>query len=248
LYQGDGDLIKTVTNRDPRLKQTIFTPGFPLQISGADTTFFVRPAVDLPAHAVCPTGYQIDKTLSFDPIHHASLETKGVGYTGWIVFRYAEVLLNFAEAKAELGTLTQADIDKSINLLRDRVGMPNLVIASIEDDPNWLFSDLSPVINEIRRERRVELIAEGFRWNDLARWAACDETITGKRPLGGMFNDIDYPDLSASDFSLTDGYFDPLKTRLPNGYGFDLGRDYLDPISTEELTLNTNLVQNPGWN
>lgn len=247
LYQGDGDLKTVTTNRDPRLIQTIFTPGFPLQIRNGDTTYFVRPAIDQSAHTVCPTGYQLNKTLNFDPIHHKSLDTHADGFTGWIWFRYAEVLLNYAEAKAELGTLNQQDIDKSIKLLRDRVGMPNLIISDIPNDPNWLFPDLSPVINEIRRERRVELVAESFRWDDIARWAAADEVIIGKRPLGGNFNSNDYPDLSAADYRLTDGYFDPLQNQIPAGYGFVLGRDYLSPISTEELTLNPNLEQNPGW-
>jgi hypothetical protein len=247
LYKGDGDLITVTTNRDPRLIQTVFTPGFPLQVINGDTTRFVRPAVDQAAHTVCPTGYQLNKTLNFDPIHHKSLDTQHDGFTGWILFRYAEALLNYAEAKAELGTITQQDIDKSIKLLRDRVGMPNLIISDIPNDPNWLFPDLSPVINEIRRERRVELVAESFRWDDIARWAAADELIVGKRPLGGKFNSIDYPDLSAADYRLTDGYFDPLKEQLPTGYGFVLDRDYLSPISTQELTLNPNLKQNPGW-
>ena len=109
------------------------------------------------------------------------------------------------------------------------------------------FQNLSPVINEVRRERRVELICEGFRWDDIARWAAADKLIVGQRPLGGKFNSIDYPDLQASDYLLTDGYFDPLKNQIPNGYGFKVGRDYLSPISTEELTLNPDLEQNPGW-
>ncbi len=247
LYKGDGDLKTVTTNRDPRLIQTIFTPGFPLQIRNGDTTFFVRPTVDQAAHTVCPTGYQLNKTLNFDPIHHKSLDTQPDGFTGWILFRYAEALLNYAEAKAELSTLTQEDIDKTIKLLRDRVGMPNLIISDIPTDPNWLFPGLSPVINEIRRERRVELIAEGFRWDDIARWAAADELIIGKRPLGGKFNSIDYPDLSASDYQLTNGYFDPLKGQLPTGYGFISDRDYLNPISTQELTLNPKLKQNPGW-
>jgi hypothetical protein len=247
LYQGDGDLITVTTHRDPRLMQTIFTPGFPLQVINGDTTRFVRPAVDQAAHTVCPTGYQLNKTLNFDPIHHKSLDTRGDAFTGWILFRYAEALLNYAEAKAELGTITQQDIDRSIKLLRDRVGMPNLIISDIPNDPNWLFPDLSPVINEIRRERRVELVAESFRWDDIARWAAADEVIVGRRPLGGKFNSTDYPDLSAEDYRLTDGYFDPLKDQLPDGYGFVLDRDYLSPISTQELTLNSNLKQNPGW-
>jgi hypothetical protein len=247
LYKGDGDLITVTTNRDPRLIQTVFTPGFPLQVINGDTTRFVRPAVDQAAHTVCPTGYQLNKTLNFDPIHHKSLDTHADGFTGWILFRYAEVLLNYAEAKAELGTVTQQDIDRTVKLLRDRVGMPNLILSDIANDPNWLFPDLSPVINEIRRERRVELVAESFRWDDIARWAAADEVIVGKRPMGGKFNSIDYPDLSAADYRLTDGYFDPLKEQLPAGYGFVLERDYLSPISTQELTLNPNLKQNPGW-
>lgn len=247
LYRGDGDLKTLTTNRDPRIIQTIFTPGFPLQINGKDTIFFVRPAVDQAAHTVCPTGYQLNKTLNFDPIHHKSLDTQNDGFTGWILFRYAEALLNYAEAKAELGTLTQPDIDKTIKLLRDRVGMPNLIIADIPNDPNWLFPSLSPVINEIRRERRIEFVADGFRWDDIARWAAANDLIIGKRPMGGKFNSIDYPDLSAIDYRLTDGYFDPLGDQLPGGYGFMPNRDYLSPIATEELTLNPNLKQNPGW-
>ena len=96
-----------------------------------------------------------------------------------ILYRYAEVLLNYAEAKAELGTITQDDIDITIKELRDRVNMPNLSLSNISADPNWNFPTLSPIINEVRRERRVELVAEGFRWDDIARWAAADELIVG---------------------------------------------------------------------
>ena len=135
--------------------------------------------------------------------------------------RYAEVLLNFAEAKAELGSITQDDINQSINLLRTRVGMPGLVIADIQTDPNWQFPQLPPVINEIRRERRVELILDGFRWDDIARWAAADELIVGEKYIGAKFNAVDYPDLSANNFKLTqDGYFDELRDQIPNGFGF----------------------------
>jgi hypothetical protein len=88
------------------------------------------------------------------------------------------VLLNFAEAKAELGTLTQADIDRSIKLLRDRVGMPNLDMAAANANPDpYLASQYinvtgpnKGVILEIRRERGIELVMEGFRWDDLMRW------------------------------------------------------------------------------
>src|SRR5665213_3316504 len=98
--------------------------------------------------------------------------------------RYAEVLLAYAEARAELGILTQADVDISINVLRDRVKMPHLNIGAITTDPKWIFPSLSPLINEIRRERRVELACEGYRLDDICRWAAAPDVIVGKRPLG----------------------------------------------------------------
>lgn len=247
LYEGDETLAQTAANRDPRFKQTIFTPGFPIEIKGDDTTFFVRSTVNSAANLRCPTGYQLNKFLNFDPAHHATLETLSIGYTAWITFRYAEVLLNYAEAKAELGTLTQDDLDASINLLRDRVGMPPLTLSDIAVDPNWDFPDLSPVINEVRRERRVELICEAFRWDDIARWAAADEVIVGKRPMGAKFNLVDYPGFNPVSFQLTDGYFDPLKPQVPDGYGFKIDRDYLSPISIQERTLNPAIEQNPGW-
>jgi starch-binding outer membrane protein, SusD/RagB family len=78
-------------------------------------------------------------------------------------------MLNFAEAKAELGTLTQADLDMSINKLRDRVGMPHLTLNP-PMDPRYASWGVSSNIVEIRRERRVELFMEGFRYDDLRRW------------------------------------------------------------------------------
>lgn len=89
------------------------------------------------------------------------------------------MLLHYIEAAAELGTARQTDLNITIKKLRDRVGMPNLVANNIAVDPKWDFPTLSPLLNEIRRERRVELIGEGFRWNDITRWAAADELIVG---------------------------------------------------------------------
>ena len=86
-----------------------------------------------------------------------------------IILRYAEVLLNYAEAKAELGEITQGDLDLSINQLRDRVNMPHLMMDP-PMDPRYANDGVSPLIVEIRRERRVELFLEGFRYNDLKRW------------------------------------------------------------------------------
>ena len=165
-----------------------------------------------------------------------------------ILFRYAEVLLNYAEAKAELGELTQEDVDKTINLLRRRVGVADLRIDAIVNDPNWKFPEISPLLNEIRRERRVEFACEGYRLNDLLRWRA-HELFVNKRPKGFYFNQSDFPEMIPNKDILLDeqGYVDPYKQSLPNGYQFNPERDYLLPLPTSELVLNSKLKQNPGW-
>ena len=178
---------------------------------------------------------------------------------GAIYFRFAEVLLIYAEAKAELGTITQPDVDKTINLLRKRVGMTNglLDISDITEDPNWEFKNLSPVLQEIRRERKVELACENFRKDDIFRWAAADELIVGHRPLGAKRAQWENYPGSTSSFknavmSLSvdeNGYIDPYQkySAMAKGYNFNLDRDYLNPIPTDQLVLNPNLGQNPGW-
>jgi hypothetical protein len=246
LYQGDGSIEDVIANRDPRIYQTMFTPGWPMEIVGSDTTIkFERSHLYAVGETKCCTGYQLSKGALPDPEQYS---TSWAGFNPSIIFRYAEALLNYAEAKAELGTLTQADVDKSIKPLRNRIGMPNLVLGSIKNDPNWLFPTLSPAINEVRRERRIELASEGYRWSDLMRWKA-DNLIVGVRPKGIKFDNSIYPELEIGKnvFIDANGYVDPYQKSLPNGYEFNPNRDYLYPISTEQLTLNSNLTQNPGW-
>ena len=187
----------------------------------------------------CPAGYANRKGYNPLKVYHIPQYEETPG----IIYRYAEVLLNYAEAKAELGTITQADIDETIKKLRDRVGMPNMDIASITVDPAWDFQDLSPIINEIRRERRVELMAEFVRGLDLVRWAAMDELIVGKRPKGFVASQITVNPNPVDG----DGFLDPYQIKLPDGYGFDVNRDYLNAIPKDQLLLNENLTQNPGW-
>jgi hypothetical protein len=124
------------------------------------------------------------------------------------VLRYAEVLLIYAEARAELGELTQGDLDMSINLLRDRAGMPHLTIGTPVDPvqearyplvnasstPNWAE------LLEIRRERRIELAFEGRRYDDLYRWY-CGNLIENE-PKGLYFSGLGKYDLTG------DGYDD----------------------------------------
>lgn len=242
LFGGYETLASEAENRDPRFYQTIGTPDQVWQInSNGDKNLWSSAynILNTSADYNAPSGYIIQKGYNPNTMYHVQQYEESPG----MIYRYAEVLLNYAEAKAELGTLTQADIDKSIKHLRDRVGMPNLLLTSIETDPNWDFPDLSPVINEIRRERRVELAAEGFRWDDIARWAAADELIVGTRPKGFMASQ-----LAKNPFPVDEnGFLDPLKNAMPEGYGFKLDRDYLNSIPESEIVLNKNLTQNPGW-
>jgi len=242
LFKGHTTLSEEAENRDPRFYQTIATPDDTWKIHEDGRVEYWSGAynrLNSSADYNAPSGYIIQKGYNPNMIYHVQQYEESPG----MIYRYAEALLNYAEAKAELGTISQADIDLSIKPLRDRVGMPNLVTGEITHDPNWEFPDLSPLINEIRRERKVELAAEGFRWDDIARWAAADELIVGKRPKGFLASQIDESPFPVDE----DGFLDPLKNAMPSGWGFKLDRDYLNSVPISEIVLNDNLTQNPGW-
>ena len=191
------------------------------------------------------------------------------------VFRYSEVLLNYAEARAELGDLTQSDLDMSINEIRPRAGLPDMKLEDLIVDPAMqkIYPGImDAAILEIRRERRIELAFEGFRWTDLMRWRrgpllaqrfsgmyipkmglqdldgdGVDDFCVVKKAPDQKENGITY--LVLGDNKLlsngTSGFI------LPQPYTvktFDENRDYLYPIPLNELTINKNLTQNPGWN
>jgi hypothetical protein len=259
LFVGFGKYAMLDSNRDPRLSQTVINTG-DLKIITADNkkVFHTWPALDLTGENKCVTGFQIYKGANPD---NKQRYGGNVGTIASIIFRYAEVLLNFAEAKAELGTLTQADIDKSIKLLRDRAGMPNMDLAAIQAHTytKKSFPSLSNIINEIRRERRIELALEGRRFDDLMRWRA-HHLIVNQRPRGfkyvgsdleGKIVDSDGNDVitvGTAIFVDAEGYIDPYKKSLSTGYKFRPDQDYLSPIPTEELVLNPKLKpNNPGW-
>ena len=252
-------------NRDPRLTQSTAGPNF---------TVFGSSSPEPVSLNATTTGYRIIKALPGKDQWSSSSS-----YNDIIIFRLGEVLLNYAEAKAELGTLSQQDLDQSINLLRDRVNMPYLNLAEANANPDSYLAAMYPnvsksnnkgVILEIRRERRVELFNEGFRWDDLMRWK---EGKKLEKPMVGLY----FPHLGAYDFT-GDGDADVyvysgdksgapasvssfvnIKQRpLTNGDSgnlnpfdyqvhFDESKDYLQPIPLEDLKLNKNLVQNPGW-
>lgn len=254
-YQGDKTLKNVVANRDPRLNQTIFVDDGKHILFTDNNSFFTTPGFDGVIANSCPTGYQLYK--GFNTNYTECINQQST--IGTIYFRYAEALLIYAEAKAELGTITQVDVDRTINALRRRVGMDEglLNMNDIVTDPNWEFKNISPLLNEIRRERKVELACEGFRRDDIFRWAAVDELMVGKKPKGAVKSQwMNYPNVTdafVEAWSILgedeNGYIDPFKSypAMDNGYCFNLGRDYLQPLPTNELTLNPKLGQNPGW-
>lgn len=150
------------TDRDPRLAQSVQAPGYVDEGAVAPSYLALNKTI---------TGYRIIKYVC------TSAQNQGAkSVTDHPLFRYAEVLLNYAEAKAELGELTQDDIDKSVNVIRERAGVaPMRGVPTAADDlmeqyyPNASGSQLAAIL-EVRRERTVELFAEGFRQWDLLRW------------------------------------------------------------------------------
>lgn len=251
-------------SRDRRLAQTIRSLGYQ-RIGGTATL--------LPDFAATMTGYQLCKFLSDE-----TQDGDGASYQDVAFIRYAEVLLNYAEAKAELGIITQDDIDRTIRLIRSRVSMPNLDMTSANQSPDAVLAALYPnvsgscqgIILEIRRERRIELVMEGFRWDDLVRWKAgklLEPHFIGMYfPSLGEF-DLDgdgAPDLMlytgtapsttaaqsveiGGVLQLTEGDHGNLIGFKDNTKQFDESRDYLYPLPTGDLLLNENLVQNPNW-
>ncbi|WP_161596696.1 RagB/SusD family nutrient uptake outer membrane protein [Chitinophaga vietnamensis] len=255
LYKGDDSLATVVQGRDPRLVQTICVPdGNHLvtnnQPGGAPNMIFQLPTFSAANENKPATGYQLYKGHNPD---YAQQYAGDVGTTALILMRYAEVLLNYAEAKAEMGALTQADVDMTINKLRARVGMPPLNIGAIVNDPNWKFPTLSPVLNEVRRERRIELACEGFRKDDVLRWGAAGQLFTGSKPKGAKLNQWKtlVPASQLAGYPVdANGYIELYQKvgAMANGYKFDVKRDYLSPLPLSELQVpNSTMDQNPGW-
>lgn len=157
--------VEEFLDRDPRLNQTFAYPGWELIRTGT--------------YAQGGGIYVQQLNKNFSGYHQIkgfvnSREQAIINEVDYPVLRYAEILLIFAEAKAELGELTQADLDASINLLRARVNMPALTMSVMVDPLQQArYPQVSnPVLLEIRRERRVEMALEGYRHDDLMRWAA----------------------------------------------------------------------------
>ena len=255
-------------DRDPRLAQSIRTPGY-MRIGGSTTL--------LPDFSGSVTGYQQIKYVT-----GTDCDSYNISYNDLIIFRMGEVYLNFAEALAELGTLTQEDLDKSINRLRSRAGMPdmNKDEANANPDPYLMSPETGypgvegpdmGVILEICRERTVELAQEGFRYYDIVRWK---EGQAFNRQFYGMYfpgpgeYDLDgdgtmdlylWKDHQGSttasveyeiskDIFLSDGDSGYVTPHPEKQEKWVEERDYYYPIPIDDRSLTGGvLTQNPGW-
>ncbi len=179
--------VEEFSNRDPRLSQTYAFPGWELKYTSTYSPGVSNYVQELKKNF---TGYHQIKGFVNDP----SVEVRnGVDIP---VLRYAEVLLNLAEAKAELGTLNQDDLDATVNQIRNRVGLPNLTLNVVPDAAQAArYPEITnAVLLEIRRERRVELAMEGRRLDDLNRWNA--GKLLEKEPVGMYFPGLGKYDLT----------------------------------------------------
>ena len=191
------------------------------------------------------------------------------------VFTYSEVLENYAEACAELGSITQGDLDKSVNLLRTKHGkIPALTLAgtgvtvngtAITKDPKDAAANV--LLQELRRDRRSELMCDGFRYDDLMRWALGAKLDTKQNPDGyvgaseAMIKSYYMTQPGASEAGWTaiksknffqNGYKSQYNTAAVNAGGTTVDRVwndkyYLEPIPAGQILLDKNLKQNPGW-
>ena len=266
------ELGDAFTERDPRMIQSLFYPGYILPT------------------ATTPYKLSINKTGGYGQIKFLPKE-KGMHWSGYMtvytdlpLYRYAEVLLTYAEAKAELGEITQEDLDKTVNLLRDRVQVGHLHMAPaidpvLEEINSGITSSQKAELLEIRRERRVELFAEGFRYDDMMRWKL------GKifeKPQQGIYVPesglVDMTGNGSPDYFISDSESNE-PADLPAGttilittsddspvyleygtYGhimFKFEKDgvgtfvepkyYYRPVPTSQIVLNPNLEQIFGW-
>lgn len=221
------------------------------------------------AQAPCNTssGYYLWKNYN---CWEESNNNNPVGSSDKPIFKVEEAILNYAEAMCELNLFDQAAADASINRLRARVGVDPMNVGAIDAnfDPNrdkgnnawWTGSmpdyEVAPLLWEVRRERIIELLGEGFGFYDVRRWGKAPYFIN--RQEKGMWLSASDPiynintngllneSTGLKDASLTEGYIYVNPNAKLQGKGW-LDQYYLYCIPTEELALNPNLEQNPGW-
>ena len=231
-YENPGDEFK---NRDYRLKSYIGTPSEDTKLTGGSAGYY-------------PKKFVVGRNATnkdFAP--------------NYPVLRLAEVYLIYAEALYErYGSITDDQLNQSINKLRSRAGVDPLTNALV--DNNGLN-----MLDEIRRERTVELYMEGFRFDDLKRWGILEDELNESR-CGMVVGEDGYDTYYKKDGEAVSGNYTPNvyvwgEESVPCGDGQNhnavvIGSksdisvsetDYLYPIPQRQIDLNPNLVQNPGY-
>lgn len=237
-------------NRDPRMKMTFYTPGdkWPGGDDGDPDIDKINLIFNLPRFASL-SGNNRNGANSYTGFYfkkYSVMSMTGVNkaHNNLNVIRFPEILLTYAEALYKLnGTLTQSEIDNTVNKLRDRVGMHRM---NLDELKRWNMD----LWTELKRERRIEMTFDGMRYADIIRWKEGElrfgRAITGPSEIVCL-NDLGknpYPDTGLDEFgdvihekSTAEGgvrYFDPKK-------------HYLWPVPYEERVKNPLLGQNPGW-
>lgn len=270
--KGEPELLEEeFKDRDPRLTMSFVVPYDnynPTQLPAMDQNFSGEVPPFMPAftgegYIHTPSGYHIYKYWNPDSPNTDAT----TGITDAPIYTLNIILLNYAEAMEELGLCTNEILDKSINLLRKRVGMPNLTVEfanQINDPKKRKYApEISALLWEIRRERQVELMLEGSRFSDILRWKKASYF---SKPFVGCYIDLEkrpqtaYNEDGTPKFKAilgdregnvipgaTKGYVLPYNGELQPQYSDDDLKLYYDPINKQDLTLNPNLTQSPGW-
>ncbi|KIC94051.1 RagB/SusD family nutrient uptake outer membrane protein [Flavihumibacter solisilvae] len=234
-FQGYATLTSEFQNRDPRMAMTFIVPGSSIFFEG-DIWQPTFPGFS--GTNATQTGYMIRKFLDET--------TDAAQFRGQYDFkeiRYAEVLLILAEALYEKnGSISDGDLDRTINVIRSRAGMPALTNA-------FVSSNNLDMQTEIRRERTVELAFEGFRRDDLRRWKTAEQelvkSIRGVKFVGTEYQQK-YPDLQVgTDIQVDNNGF--IITEAASSRQF-MPKHYLFPIPLQQIQLSKGtLEQNQGW-
>lgn len=235
LFQGYNTLTSEFQNRDPRMSMTFIVPGSTIFFEGG----LMQPTFPgFTGSNATHTGYMIRKFLD-----ETLAATQFQGAYDFKELRYGEVLLTLAEAIYEQnGQISDQDLNGTINLLRNRVGMPPLTNA-------FVTTNGLNMLDEIRRERTVELAFEGYRRDDLRRWKTAEsmlpQALKGVKFVGTEYQQK-YPDLKVgTDIQVDANGF--ILAEPASARAFDQ-KDYLDPIPLQQIQLSKGtLTQNPGW-
>jgi hypothetical protein len=237
-FQGYATMVSEFQNRDNRMRYTLMHAYKAYWRENKPRVTWIGDAADRASAmttSFLPTynsGYHNQKWAT-----ERAVASMSEGYD-FPIIRYAEVLLNYAEAVFERdGAISDADLDKSLNLVRNRVNadMPKL-------SNTFVSTNSLDMRTEIRRERTIELYNEGFRIDDLKRWKTA-ETEMPQDMLGIKW--------TGTQFQTTW----PAVTKSRNTEGsliMETGRtwsdkNYLYPLPADQLKLNPNLLQNQGW-